>query len=195
MLPLLLAPLIPVEMEKVAAVAKNKLLLIPRDEESAMEMWTMLSAFPDTKVTMILPEDTDETSFDYDTSVTLTNAKVPCVFQGNVRMTKVRLLMNGAEAASFVQKTFEIKEQPQNTRTCVVRASINQYVTKGFAIIQKNPGGSCHAWLRAAAIDAKHLGDTQIDVCAQKPQAQTRRMTYPLPCQIRLSQKYYAAKY
>jgi len=64
----------PHDMEKVSAVAKNKLLLIPRDEESAMEMWRMLSAFPDKKVTMILP---------------LTNAKVPCVFQGNVRMTKV----------------------------------------------------------------------------------------------------------
>lgn len=58
------------------------------------------------------------------------------------------------------KKIFEIKEQPQNTRTCVVRASINQYVTKDFAIIQKNPGGSCRAWLRAAEIDAKHLGDT-----------------------------------
>ena len=116
----------PGEMGKVAAVAKNKMLLIPRDEDSAMEMWTMLSAFPDKKVTMILLEDTDETSFDYDTSVTLTNAKVPCVFQGNVRMTKVRLLMNGAEAPSFVQKTFEIKGQPQNARTCVVRASMNQ---------------------------------------------------------------------
>ena len=60
----------PDEMEKVAAVEKNKLLLIPCDEDSAMEMWTMLSAFPDKKVTMILPEDIDETSFDYDTSVT-----------------------------------------------------------------------------------------------------------------------------
>ena len=150
----------PDEMEKVAAAAKNKLLLIPRDEDSAMEMWTMLSAFPDKKVTMILPEDADETSFEYDTSVTLTIAKVPCVFQGIVRMTKVRLLMNGAEAPSFVQKTFEIKEQPQNTRTCVVRASINQYVTKDFTMIQKNPGGSCRAWLKAAEIDSKHLGDT-----------------------------------
>ena len=148
------------EMEKVAAVAKNKLLLIPRDEDSAMEMWTMLNAFPDKKVTMILPEDADETSFEYDTSVTLTNAKVPCVFQGVVRMTKVRLLMNGAEAPSFVQKTFEIKEQPQNTRTCVVRASINQFVIKDFAMIQKNPGGSCRAWLKAAEIDSKQLGDT-----------------------------------
>ena len=108
----------PDEMEKVAAVAKNKLLLIPRDEESAMEMWRMLSAFPDKKVTMILPEDTDETSFDYDTSVTLTNAKVPCVFQGNVRMTKVRLLMNGAEAPSFVQKIWNQRATPEHKNMC-----------------------------------------------------------------------------
>ena len=69
------------EMEKVAAVAKNKLLLIPRDEDSAMEMWTMLNAFPDKKVTMILPEDADETSFEYDTSVTLTMQRFRAFFR------------------------------------------------------------------------------------------------------------------
>eukprot|EP00434_Breviolum_minutum_P040197 symbB.v1.2.035714.t1/scaffold4845.1/size35134/2 len=39
---------------------------------------------------------------------------------------------------------------------------------------------------------AVKYGDTQIDVCAQKPQAQTRRMTYPLPGERRV--KFASAK-
>ena len=98
-----------------------------------------------------------ETGLDVSTKTT----KAPCLINGNIRMVRACLLSKGHDAIQFTQKQFTVSARAPNDNTCVIRASANQHLTKDFASIQRNPGGSVRQWVQSKhSGSAKMVGDT-----------------------------------